>query len=114
MPAAGELGAAQSEVRRACDLLTAPTPEALNRCQEALERAVSELVDFRSHCGEHQGAWSVACGLRAEVLRAARLLHSLAGFYRGWERILGTMSGGYTASGDPAPPARTGRLCCRG
>jgi len=116
-PAAGMLVAARSEVRRACDLLIAANPEALNRCRETLERAVSELSNFQTQCRElpaGSGARSMACALRTEVLSARRLLLSLADFYAGWERILGTMSGGYTASGDPAPVARLGRLCCRG
>jgi len=114
---AERLLAARSEVRRACDLLIAPTPEALNGCQDALERAISQLADLRPQCRDlpaGAGARSTACALRTEVQRAARLLQSLARFYNGWERILGTMSGGYTASGDPAPVARIGRLCCRG
>jgi hypothetical protein len=41
---AERLLAARSEVRRACDLLIAPTPEALNGCQDALERAISQLA----------------------------------------------------------------------
>jgi len=116
-PAAERLVAAQSEVNRACNLLIAPNPEALNRCQDALAQAVSALTEFRSQCLEvpaGSGAKSMVCALRAEILRANRLLQSLAGFFRGWERILGTMSGGYTACGDPAPVARVGRLCCRG
>src|ERR1017187_2381756 len=116
-PVAERLVAARSEVRQACDLLIDPTPEALNSCQDALERAISQLADFRSQCRDRpagSGARSVACTLRTEVRRAARLLQSLARFYSGWERILGAMSGGYPASGDPAPVARTGRLCCRG
>jgi hypothetical protein len=57
---------------------------------------------------------SQARALRVEILPVSRLLQNLANFYRGWERILGTMSAGYTAAGDPAPVTRTGRLCCRG
>ena len=116
-PGAERLIVARSEVNRACDLLIAPTPEALNSCQDALARAVSELTKFRSSCQEGSAgsnAKPLARELRAEILRAGRLLQSLAGFYRGWERILGAMSGGYTADGDPAPVARIGRLCCRG
>lgn len=116
-PSADHLVAARSEVVRACELLIASTPEALNRCQEALERAVSELAGFRSQrleapCASE--ARAMAYALRTEVLRARRLLQSLAGFYQGWERVLGTLSGGYIASGDPAPVARLGRLYCRG
>lgn len=116
-PVAERLVAAQSEVKRACNLLIAPTPEALDNCQDALARAISALTEFRSQCREvpaDAGAKSLVCALRAEVRRARRLLQSLATFYRGWERILGTMSAGYTAGGDPAPVARIGRLCCRG
>jgi len=116
-PGAERLAAARSEMNRACNLLIAPTPEALNTCRDSLERAVSALTEFRSLCADFpadSGAKSLACALRAEVLRARGLLQSLASFYRGWERILGTMSAGYTAGGDPAPVARVGRLCCRG
>jgi hypothetical protein len=118
MPApSGRLAAARAEVGRACDLLIAATPEALDHCRDKLERAVSELAGFRSQCRELPASpedWSMACALRTEVLRASRLIQNLAGFYHGWERILGTMSGGYTANGDPAPVARIGRLYCRG
>ena len=115
--AAERLVAARSEVKRACDLLVAPSPQALDTCQTALQRAVVELTNLPSHGAEllaDAGARSAAHGLRAEVLRAARLLGSLSSFYQGWERILGALSAGYTANGDPAPVARPGRLCCRG
>ena len=115
--AAERLVAARSDVKRACDLLVAASPEALDGCQDALQQAVSELIDFRSKRHEIRSdpsARSTACGLRAEVLRAARLLQSLSSFYHGWNKILGSMSAGYTANGDPAPVTRHGRLCCRG
>jgi hypothetical protein len=116
-PDAERLAAAAWEVRRAGNLLIAPTPGALHSCQDALARAGSGLTEFRAQCGAvaaASGAKSVLLALGADVRRADRLLRSLAGFYRGWERILGTMSGGYTAGGDPAPVARAGRFCCRG
>jgi hypothetical protein len=120
MPAApGEerLVAAHAEVKRASELLVDASPEALEGCHGALDRAVSELAGFRSQCaapGGNAGARSMVLGLRTEVLRAARLIENLAAFYRGWERILGTMSAGYTASGDAAPVARQGRFHCQG
>jgi hypothetical protein len=112
-PAAERLEAAQFQVKRVCGILIAPTPEAFNSCQAALETAVFELREFRSAGPERSHASSLAC-LRAEVLRAGRLLENLAGFYRGWERRLGTMSGGYITGGNPAPVVRAGRICCRG
>jgi hypothetical protein len=115
--AAERLEAARSEMQRACDLLIAPTPEAMDSCQNALQAALSELVEFRSKIREisaGEATQRLAHGLRSEVQRAARLLQNLAGFYRGWERILGAMTAGYTASGEPAPVTRLGRLNCRG
>ena len=116
-PRAERLAAARAEVDRACNLLIASTPEALNDCQNALERAVAALEEFRSYCQEvppDPGAKSLAQALRRDLARPRRLLENLAAFYRGWERILGTMSGGYTANGAPAAVARQGRFCCRG
>jgi len=116
-PVAERLVAAQSEVKRACDLLITPTLEALPNCPDALARAISALTDFRSHClavPAGPEARSMTRELQKDILRARRLLQNLAGFYGGWERILGTMSAGYTAAGNPAPVARIGRFCCRG
>ena len=115
--AAERLEAAHSEVRRACDLLIAPSPESWNICQEALERAVCELSELRGRpqsVPAGSDVRSLALRLRADVRRAAHLLRSLGQFYGGWERILGAMSAGYTAWGDPAPVERQGRICCRG
>jgi hypothetical protein len=110
------LAAARAELQRACGLLVASTPEAWNGCRVALEEAVAQLARFRSQPRgpESDAAVRMAGALRKEVLLARALLQNLAAFYRGWERILGTMSGGYTSSGEPAPVSRTGRLCCRG
>ena len=114
--AAERLVAARSEVKRACDLLIAPSPTALEGCQNALQRAVSELTEYRKHreVPEVPTVRHLAYGLRSEVLRASHLLKSLAQFYSGWERILGAMTAGYTASGDPGTVTRVGRLNCQG
>ena len=110
---AERLATARSEVHRACELLIASSPEALNNCQEALERAVNALKESQEVPPE-PGARPLALTLKTEVLRARRLMEGLATFYKGWERILGTMSGGYTSNGAPATVTRQGRLCCRG
>lgn len=120
MPAAytaERLIATRSEVSRACDLLIASSPETLDACQNALQSAVTELIEFKAQVKtgpDDAGVRAIAQGVRAEVLRAARLLESLAAFYHGWERILGALTAGYTASGNPAPITRQGRLCFRG
>ena len=114
---AARLALARSEVTRACSLLIAPTPEALNTCQDALQRAVTALTEMRSPLAEFPADPAVepeARALRADVRKVGRLLQNIASFYQGWERILGAMTGGYTPSGDPAPVTRQGRLCFRG
>ena len=50
---AERLATARLEVHRACELLIASTPEALNNCQAALERAVSILREFRADIREY-------------------------------------------------------------
>ncbi|MGD0870523.1 MAG: hypothetical protein ABSB88_13280 [Bryobacteraceae bacterium] len=120
MPAADtaeHLSSARLEVKRACDLLEAPNPASLEASSSALERAISGLNDCRR--GIRPGVTNADVRarvrqLRAELRHAGRLLESAADFYRGWERILGAMSGGYTAGGEPAPVARTGKLYCQG
>jgi len=112
---AERLATARAEVQRACDLLIAATPETLQHCQNALERARDALQELLSIAAvPAQADRSTARALRAEVLYARRLLQKLAVFYQGWERILGVMSGGYTPSGAPAAVSRQGRICCRG
>jgi hypothetical protein len=114
-PGTERLAIARSDVHRACDLLIASTPEALNDCQNALARAVSVLHDFRrNEISPSPGLTTIARALKAEVVRARQLLENLSSFYKGWERILGAMSGGYTSSGAPAAVDRQGRFCCRG
>ena len=71
---AERLLAARSEVRRACDLLIAPTPEALNGCQDALERAISQLADLRPP--------EPAPGPR--LARCGRRFSARPGCYRAW------------------------------
>jgi hypothetical protein len=120
MPAADtaeQLSAARLEVKRARDLLEAPSPGSLEASSSALERAVSGLNSCRR--GMRPGLTDADLiakvrQLRTELRHAGRLLESAADFYRGWERILGVMSGGYTAGGEPARVARTGRVHCEG
>jgi hypothetical protein len=112
-PGAERLAMAHSEVKRACGLLIASTPEALQNCQTVLRQAVSDMVEFRA--GANGSApQELLKAFRSDVHRAGSLLRNLNDFYKGWERILGAMSGGYTANGDPAAVARQGRISCRG
>jgi len=115
--AAERLAAVRSEVERACGLLVAPSLETLNLCQNSLQRAASELADCRFDWPQARldpELLSHARRLRAEVVRAAKLLKNLASFCHGWDRILGALSGGYISGGGPAPVVRQGTVCCQG
>src|SRR5579872_4370316 len=105
VPLAGRLVEAQTDLTQACDLLVAATPEALRQCQQSLRQAISHLAEAQAADGAlfGPGLRNLAQNLRADVLRSRRLLENLAVFHQGWERILATMSGGYTPSGNPVP-----------
>jgi hypothetical protein len=114
---AKHLSAARSEVTRACRFLESPSPASLEASSNALERAVSGLNDYRREIRPGLADTDMRTKvreLRADLRHAGRLLESAADFYRGWERILGAMSGGYTAGGEPAAVARTGKLYYQG
>ena len=110
------LAAAGAAMSRVNGLLVAPSPQTFDFCQRALQEAAAELGACHAVLPGHHGnsdLLTTARQLRAEVLLAGRLLHSAADFYIGWERLLGAMSGGYTASGEPSPVVRQGTVCCQ-
>jgi hypothetical protein len=52
--------------------------------------------------------------LKGELKATASLIQHGAEFHRGWARLLGAASAGYTASGDAAPLAVVGTLAIKG
>ena len=115
-PADG-LAEASSAVARVSKHLENPCPACLEDSAQALQAAIAGLNLSRDSLakGATDGrALEKLHRLRADLRQAGRLLESAAEFYRGWERILGSMSGGYTAGGEPAPVVRTGKLSCQG
>lgn len=109
--------------RRACALLVSPSGENLERCAGILEEATAGfLTEIRGACGpgasgvERQDPALVALAheLRAEVRVAGRLLDQARDYYAGWNQLLGCLSGGYTARGEAAPVARSGRVWLTG
>jgi hypothetical protein len=113
------LAAVRAEVQRACDLLRAPSPAAVDRCTVALGLAVSLLGEWRKGFQGHDHtanrlALEEALRLRATVRRASRLLETAAEYHVRWRQALGSLCAGYTASGAPAAAARPGRLFLRG
>jgi hypothetical protein len=54
------------------------------------------------------------CEIRAKVRLTGRLLENAADYHLKWNRILGSMLQGYTATGEPPTVARPGRLAVEG
>jgi hypothetical protein len=102
-------------LRRAGSLLENPQPRSLEACQSLLEEV---RVGLR-HAVATGGQLSprAQTRLRAELtelrkllLRTHLLLEQAAGFYSGWLRFKNSMTGGYTAGGEPVAVAAASRL----
>ena len=105
---------AREAIRNACFLAVEVSPQALDRCGTVLERAHTYLAAFSV-----QDGWNPECHeewkkLQAELVRFGMLLENAAGFYAGWLRLRGSLSGGYTARGEPAPVEPAARFSAEG
>jgi hypothetical protein len=117
LDAARGLAAVRTEVEGACRLLVLASPDALTRCEGALERAAEVLRQGRAgwdwkSAGE--AARIEALRLQAGIRRAGRLLGSASGYHAGWLQILSAMAGGYSARGEAAPMPDMWRISLEG
>jgi len=101
------------EVRKACELLVSPSPEALDACAGVLESAVATLSGGHDIAAGPE-ALDEAFRLRTAIRTAARLLQGAADYHSRWLQVLGTLTAGYTARGEPAPIARQQRISLSG
>ena len=112
-----QLAAARLELDRAGDLLTAPSPDALDRCSSVLEATGRRLAEWQPRLAEQAGdpdALAEAWRLRRSFRRTERLLHNAGDFHGNWVRLGGTMTGGYTSAGDAAPIMHGHRISIQG
>jgi hypothetical protein len=120
MPAATvteQLAAARSELDRAGELLTAPSPEAVDRCASVLEATCRRLADWQPQLAEAAGdpdALAEAWRLRRSFRRTERLLQSAGEFHSNWMQVRGAITGGYTRSGESAPLLHGHRISLQG
>jgi hypothetical protein len=96
-----DLAAVRADVNRACALLVAASPDALDACAAALTAATTRLRDGVAPAAKEQ-----ATGLRRDIRRARTLLEAAAAFYGNWSRRLGALTGGYRCDGQPAEVER--------
>ena len=102
------MDSARLQVERACALLGAPSPAALDRSAALLESAASLLALPGAVSGG--GRLEDALRLRAAIHCAGALLLSAGAYHSGWSRLMASICGGYTPDGKPAEAARSGRL----
>jgi hypothetical protein len=114
-PAVSEqLAATRAQLDAACELLIAPTPQALDQCSMILEAAGRQAAEHMPSLAEARGngeAIAEAQRLHRSVQRARSLLENAGRFHIGWLAIRGTLTGGYTDRGEPAPVRHAGRVC---
>lgn len=112
-----QLAAARLELDRAGEFLTAPSPEALDRCSSILEATGRQLTEWQPRLAEQAGnpeALAEAWRLRRSFRRTERLLQNAGDFHHNWIRLRGAMTGGYTASGEAAPVLHGHRISLQG
>jgi hypothetical protein len=109
-----QLASVRGKLERTCAQLTSPSAEMLDLCAGELQSAIRQLAECQPQMGTQAGnprvleeAWRV----RRTFLHVRRLIQSAAAFHANWVRLRGTISGGYTSTGEPVPVIHQGRVC---
>jgi hypothetical protein len=112
-----QLMSARRQLDFACDLLTKPSPQAVDCCSSLLEETGRHLAECQPTFSQQAGnaaALEEAWRLRRSYLRTARLLQGAADFHLNWQKLRGAMTGGYTANGESAPLLHSNRISLHG
>ena len=103
------LAAAQAGLEKVCALLTAPTPEVLDRTAVILASVAAEIGrGWRAQPGRDLR------GIRQAARRASILLEKASAYHAGWLACLGSRTGGYRAGGAAAAVVPQRRLSLEG
>jgi len=112
-----QLMSARQQLDLASDLLTKPSPEALDRCSSLLEATGRQLAECQPTFAQQAGnavALEEAWRLRRSFVRTSRLLQSAGDFHRNWLQLRGAITGGYTETGEPAALMHVNRISLQG
>jgi hypothetical protein len=112
-----QLMSARKQLDFACELLTKPSPEALDSCCSVLEAAGHQLAEWQPAFSQQSGdpvALEEAWRLRHSFVRTAKLLQGAGDFHRNWLQLRGAMTGGYTGTGESAPLMHGSRISVHG
>lgn len=106
-----------AEASRACGLLSAPSPSALDGSSTVLQSAIRSLEALQSGLpllATDPECLAEAWRLQRTVRRAAALLNQADRYHREWRNLVGVMSAGYGPGGLPGESPPPGRISLRG
>jgi hypothetical protein len=112
-----QLMSARQQLDFASSLLTKPSPEALDRCSSVLEATGRQLAECQPVFAQQAGnadALEEAWRLRRSFVRTARLLRAVGDFHSNWLQLRGTITGGYTGTGESAPIMHANHISLHG
>lgn len=112
-----QMMSARHQLDLACGLLAKPSPEAMDSCSSVLEAAGRQLAEPQLSLFQQAGdaaALEEAWRLRRSFVRAARLLQGAGDFHLNWLQIRGSMTGGYTETGESSPLMHSNRISLHG
>ena len=112
-----QLMSARQQLDFASKLLAKPSPEAMESCSSVLEAAGRQLSEWQPTFSQQAGdaaALEEAWRLRRSFVRTSRLLQGVGDFHRNWLQIRGTITGGYTETGESAPIIHANRISLHG
>ena len=98
---------AQALILQAASLAASPTAAALDECSGFLAQAVEEVRAARQTEDAGNAPWPA---FRKDLSLLGQLLAQASAFYEGWARLRDSLSGGYTANGEPAKRFQAARL----
>lgn len=107
---------ARAELRRACSLLSSPSPDAMAACGRALKSAVAELqvwLHTAKPATSDPATLVEVTELRQSVVQAQRLLQAAADYHANWLQQICIMAGGYTGEGKPMMVSPASRVSLR-
>jgi hypothetical protein len=95
--------------------LLAPSPEGMEQCLPALLDAAAFLAGFQPEYGVPDSSFlSELKALKKELAAVSKLVQHGAAFWNEWARLLGSVTGGYTPSGEAQPVTAAGTVCLQG
>jgi hypothetical protein len=97
--------------------LLAPSPEGIEQCLPALAGAAESLISIQRELNAGRRDPELGRELKAlekDLAAVDKLIERGAAFWNQWARLLGSITGGYTPSGEARPVAAAGTISLRG